>query len=110
MACTILKRSLEFDPVHSHGRPSKRRRCAPMCVSPSSSQKPQNPTAFEEVNDKLTPGEFHFLLNKFSLKCIYIYIYISFISVLKFSRMRRSFFGSQTFLRVQRLLIKGEGQ
>ncbi|XP_032671024.1 akirin-2 isoform X2 [Odontomachus brunneus] len=38
MACATLKRSLEFDPVHSHGRPSKRRRCVPMCaVSPGGS-------------------------------------------------------------------------
>ncbi|XP_011300516.1 akirin-2 [Fopius arisanus] len=58
MACATLKRSLEFDPVHSHGRPSKRRRCVPMCVSPgTSSQSPrqQNPSPFGEVAAKLTP-------------------------------------------------------
>ncbi|KAH0567429.1 akirin-2 [Cotesia glomerata] len=59
MACATLKRSLEFDPVHSHGRPSKRRRCAPMCVSPGSSTQrtssQQNPSPFGEVTHKLTP-------------------------------------------------------
>ncbi|XP_011498838.1 PREDICTED: akirin-2-like [Ceratosolen solmsi marchali] len=59
MACATLKRSLEFDPVHSHGRPNKRRRCAPMCVSPSaaaqSSAKTQSPSAFGEIANKLTP-------------------------------------------------------
>ncbi|CAG5109186.1 Similar to akirin: Akirin (Drosophila melanogaster) [Cotesia congregata] len=59
MACATLKRSLEFDPVHSHGRPNKRRRCAPMCVSPGSSTQRtsshQNPSPFGEVTHKLTP-------------------------------------------------------
>ncbi|KAG8037809.1 hypothetical protein G9C98_006020, partial [Cotesia typhae] len=59
MACATLKRSLEFDPVHSHGRPNKRRRCAPMCVSPGSSTQrsssQQNPSPFGEVTHKLTP-------------------------------------------------------
>ncbi|KAL7286104.1 akirin-2 [Trichogramma pretiosum] len=60
MACATLKRSLEFDPVHSHVRPSKRRRCAPMCGSPSPStsqalgaRKTQSP--FSDVHQKLTP-------------------------------------------------------
>ncbi|XP_015591813.1 akirin-2 [Cephus cinctus] len=59
MACATLKRSLEFDPVHSHGRPSKRRRCVPMCVSPGtptqSTARSQNPSPFGEVAHKLTP-------------------------------------------------------
>ncbi|XP_043270023.1 akirin-2 isoform X2 [Venturia canescens] len=60
MACATLKRSLEFDPVHSHGRPSKRRRCVPMCVSPGASAqnttpRQQNPSSFGEVAHKLTP-------------------------------------------------------
>ncbi|XP_066601219.1 akirin-2 [Prorops nasuta] len=59
MACATLKRSLEFDPVHSHGRPSKRRRCIPMCVSPSTSTqntpRPQKPSPFGDVTHKLTP-------------------------------------------------------
>lgn len=56
MACATLKRTLDFDPVHNHGRPSKRRRCTPMCVSPSSpSSLHQSP--FGEVCPKLTPGK-----------------------------------------------------
>ncbi|XP_011135160.1 akirin-2 [Harpegnathos saltator] len=67
MACATLKRSLEFDPVHSHGRPSKRRRCVPMCavspggsaiVSPSSSRGsplPQKESPFGDTTNKLTP-------------------------------------------------------
>ncbi|XP_035743484.1 akirin-2-like [Vespa mandarinia] len=59
MACATLKRSLEFDPVHSHGRPSKRRRCVPMCVSPGTSAQnnpgSQNPSPFGDVTHKLTP-------------------------------------------------------
>lgn len=64
MACATLKRSLEFDPVHSHGRPSKRRRCVPMCVSPpattatpASTAKPQNASSFGEIAAKMTPGK-----------------------------------------------------
>ncbi|XP_077264091.1 akirin [Temnothorax americanus] len=63
MACATLKRSLEFDPVHSHGRPSKRRRCMPMsCASPGASASsprggplPQKPSPFGEIASKLTP-------------------------------------------------------
>lgn len=59
MACATLKRSLEFDPVHSHGRPNKRRRCVPMCVSPGNSSpnvtKTQSPSPFGEISQKLTP-------------------------------------------------------
>ncbi|XP_014219111.1 akirin-2 [Copidosoma floridanum] len=62
MACATLKRSLEFDPVHSHGRPNKRRRCIPMSsVSPSAhssnscGQSPGNNSPFGEVTNKLTP-------------------------------------------------------
>ncbi|KAI5718155.1 hypothetical protein M8J77_017104 [Diaphorina citri] len=36
MACATLKRPLEFDPLHSPA-PTKRQRCAPMCISPSNS-------------------------------------------------------------------------
>ncbi|KAF7395779.1 hypothetical protein HZH68_009829 [Vespula germanica] len=65
MACATLKRSLEFDPVHSHGRPSKRRRCVPMCVSPGTSAQnnpgPQNPSPFGDVTHKLTPGNYYSL-------------------------------------------------
>ncbi|XP_070163716.1 akirin-2 [Polyergus mexicanus] len=63
MACATLKRSLEFDPVHSHSRPSKRRRCMPMsCASPGASASsprggplPQKPSPFGDIASKLTP-------------------------------------------------------
>lgn len=61
MACATLKRSLEFDPMRFDARPSKRRRCAPMCSSPASAQsspKPQNISPFGEVATKLTPGNY----------------------------------------------------
>ncbi|OXU27727.1 hypothetical protein TSAR_015391 [Trichomalopsis sarcophagae] len=49
MACATLKRSLEFDPVHSHGRPSKRRRCVPIA------SKPPSASSFGEIAAKMTP-------------------------------------------------------
>ncbi|XP_014251172.1 akirin-2 [Cimex lectularius] len=59
MACATLKRSLDFDPVHSHGRPSKRQRCVPMNVSPSSSppttRNDYGPSPFAELCPKMTP-------------------------------------------------------
>lgn len=59
MACATLKRSLDFDPVHSHGRPSKRQRCVPMCVSPSSSppttRNDSSPSPFADICPKMTP-------------------------------------------------------
>lgn len=60
MACATLKRSLDFDPVHGHGRPSKRQRCVPMCVSPSSSppttrNESISPSPFSDICPKLTP-------------------------------------------------------
>ncbi|KAJ8670337.1 hypothetical protein QAD02_001596 [Eretmocerus hayati] len=62
MACATLKRSLEFDPVHIHGRPSKRRRCGTLAaaaaaasVSPSAQQQHASPSPFAEVSSKLTP-------------------------------------------------------
>ncbi|CAH0386951.1 unnamed protein product [Bemisia tabaci] len=58
MACATLKRSLDFDPVH-HQRPTKRQRCVPMCVSPSSSPPTTSQecrsSPFGEVSPKLTP-------------------------------------------------------
>ncbi|XP_071455650.1 akirin-2 [Hetaerina americana] len=57
MACATLKRTLDFDPVHN-GRPSKRRRCVPMCVSPKTPPTRQheiNPSPFGQVSPKLTP-------------------------------------------------------
>lgn len=57
MACATLKRSLDFDPVH--GRPSKRQRCIPMCISPSNSppttRSDYDPSPFANVCPKLTP-------------------------------------------------------
>ncbi|BES99591.1 unnamed protein product [Nesidiocoris tenuis] len=60
MACATLKRSLDFDPVHSHGRPSKRQRCVPMNVSPSSSpptttRTDYSPSPFADLCPKMTP-------------------------------------------------------
>jgi len=58
MACATLKRTLDFDPVHNHGRPSKRRRCFPMCMSPNAPPTKQHeltPSPFGEVCPKLTP-------------------------------------------------------
>lgn len=57
MACgATLKRSLEFDPLHSPGQTTpKRRRCTPMALSPSTPPtKQQQPSPFGEVNPKLT--------------------------------------------------------
>jgi hypothetical protein len=60
MACgATLKRSLDFDPLHSPGqRPSpKRRRCMPMTMSPSTpptKTHQTNPSPFGEVSPKYT--------------------------------------------------------
>ncbi|KAK3098074.1 hypothetical protein FSP39_015915 [Pinctada imbricata] len=59
MACgATMKRSLEFDPVHSPGQTTpKRRRCMPMTLSPSTPPTKQhqiNPSPFGEVAPKLT--------------------------------------------------------
>lgn len=61
MACgatLTLKRSLEFDPIHSPGQATpKRRRCMPMTLSPSTPPTKQhqvNPSPFGEVGQKLT--------------------------------------------------------
>lgn len=56
MACATLKRSWEFDPVHSPGRPSKRPRCTPMCVSPTSSSPPPAKKSIFDA-PKMTPGK-----------------------------------------------------
>lgn len=83
MACATLKRSLEFDPVHSHGRPSKRRRCVPMCVSPGTSSqansRPQNPSPFGEITHKLTPG------NYYKLRPFLLFVFFLFPSFLSAS-------------------------
>ncbi|EEB15858.1 protein C6orf166, putative [Pediculus humanus corporis] len=56
MACATLKRSWEFDPVHSPGRPNKRPRCTPMCVSPTSSSPPPAKKSIFDA-PKMTPDE-----------------------------------------------------
>ncbi|XP_060603112.1 akirin-2-like [Ruditapes philippinarum] len=56
MACgATLKRSLDFDPLHSPGQTTpKRRRCAPMNLSPSTPPRHAQPSPFGDVNPKLT--------------------------------------------------------
>ena len=63
MACgATMKRSLEFDPVHSPGQTTpKRRRCMPMTLSPSTPPTKQHqlhPSPFGEVSPKLSSGKF----------------------------------------------------
>jgi len=62
MACVTLKRSLDFDPLHSPSRPTKRRRCVPLHCTPEKSRQEevipaqsQQPSVFRE--NKLTPAE-----------------------------------------------------
>jgi hypothetical protein len=45
MACLTLKRSLDLDPLHSPGRPQKRRRCTPV----------SSPTIPPTREDKISP-------------------------------------------------------
>jgi len=59
MACgATLKRSLEFDPLHSPSQRSpKRRRCIPMTLSPAApptKQHQMNPSPFGELASKFT--------------------------------------------------------
>lgn len=59
MACgATLKRSLEFDPLHSpSNRSPKRRRCMPMTLSPAApptKQHQTNPSPFGELTSKFT--------------------------------------------------------
>jgi hypothetical protein len=61
MACVTLKRSLDFDPLHSPSRPTKRRRCVPLHCTPEKSRQEEvipaqsQPSVFRE--NKLTPAE-----------------------------------------------------
>lgn len=63
MACATLKRSHDFDPVHNHVNPTKRQRCAPMVISPSSSppgsRSDNYNSVFAGVCPKMSPGMFH---------------------------------------------------
>lgn len=56
MACgATLKRSLEFDPLHSPSQTTpKRRRCTPMTFSPSTPPRSSQPSPFGDVQPKLT--------------------------------------------------------
>lgn len=61
MACVTLKRILDFDPLHSPSRPTKRRRCVPLhCTTPEKARQEEAiptpaPSVFRE--NKLTPAE-----------------------------------------------------
>jgi len=60
MACVTLKRSLDFDPLHSPSRPTKRRRCVPLQCSPDKKHREEplpvpQPSVFRE--NPLTPEE-----------------------------------------------------
>ncbi|XP_065201578.1 akirin isoform X1 [Planococcus citri] len=61
MACATLKRSLDFDPVHTHVNPTKRQRCAPMVISPSSSppssRNEHSNSVFSGVCPKMSPDD-----------------------------------------------------
>lgn len=61
MACATLKRTLDFDPLHSPGASPKRRRCTPL-MSPSTptSSMPSScrqPSAFSPVTPRMSPGQ-----------------------------------------------------
>ena len=59
MACgATLKRSLDFDPLHSPGQTTpKRRRCMPMTLSPSTPPtKNAQSSPFNDVIPKLSSG------------------------------------------------------
>jgi len=56
MACVTLKRSLDFDPLHSPSRPIKRRRCVPMGQPHGCS--PSKRDAAGECSSPSKPSEF----------------------------------------------------
>jgi len=61
MACATLKRTHEFDPLHSpNQRSPKRRRCMPITMSqntPPTKSHELNPSPFGDVSPKLTPEQ-----------------------------------------------------
>lgn len=76
MACATLKRSLDFEPPMC--RPTKRQRCTPMSISPSSS--PPNSSRSEYVSPhfggdvvpKITAGKENFLSRKRQLNRLWL--------------------------------------
>lgn len=74
MACgATLKRSLEFDPLHSPSQTTpKRRRCMPMTLSPSTPPTKQHqlqPSPFGEVGPKLSSGRCSERILKYKTSC-----------------------------------------
>ena len=67
MACGItlsVKRSLEYDPVHSPVHPSPKRRCVPLTMSPSAPPTKcyeLSPSPFAAATPKITAGKFQWL-------------------------------------------------
>lgn len=57
MACVTLKRSLDFDPLHSPSRPNKRRRCVPMTTSPHCTPEKVQPAPSVFRETPLTPEQ-----------------------------------------------------
>lgn len=57
MACVTLKRSLDFDPLHSPSRPNKRRRCVPMHTSPHCTPEKVQPAPSVFRETPLTPEQ-----------------------------------------------------
>ena len=69
MACgATLKRSLDFDPLHSPGQtPPKRRRCLPMTLLPSTPPRHAPVSQFAEMAPKLTSGNQELSNDQFTL-------------------------------------------
>ncbi|XP_054753292.1 akirin-2-like [Lytechinus pictus] len=58
MACATLKRTLDFDPLHSPGTSPKRRRCSPI-ITPSTptSRNSLQQSPFSPVTPRISPGQ-----------------------------------------------------
>eukprot|EP00057_Strongylocentrotus_purpuratus_P001608 XP_001200148.2 PREDICTED: akirin-2-like [Strongylocentrotus purpuratus] len=58
MACATLKRTLDFDPLHSPGTSPKRRRCSPI-ITPSTptSKSSLQQSPFSPVTPRISPGQ-----------------------------------------------------
>ncbi|XP_071502747.1 akirin-2-like [Diadema setosum] len=58
MACATLKRTLDFDPLHSPGTSPKRRRCSPIITPSTPSSKPSlQQSPFSPVTPRISPGQ-----------------------------------------------------